>query len=117
MKRTLRVASIIIGIPISLFVTWFATVQYQDWRDIHPWERIERGETEQHVLQVVGQPTRVTVERSTYGTWESAHKVEDYEAESVKRFRYIPFSITGEEYDIEFDSSGRAVSKFHITSP
>ena len=48
---------------------------------------------------------------------EGAGKIEDHQAESVKQFRYIPFSITGEEYGIGFDSSGRAVSKFHITSP
>ncbi len=98
-------------------MAWFATVQYQDWHYIHPWERIERGDTEEHVLQVMGRPDRVMFEHSTYGTWESANKVEDYDAESVKQFRYIPFSITGEEYGIAFDASGHAVSKFHITSP
>ena len=45
------------------------------------------------------------------------HKVQEYEVESVKQFRYVPFSFTGEEYGIGFDSSGHAVSKFHITSP
>ena len=117
MKRALRVASIIIGIPLALFITWFAMVQYQDWRYIHPWERIERGDSEQHVLETMGRPDRVLFEHSAESTWESAHKIEDYHAESVKQFRYIPFSITGEEYGIGFDSSGRAVSKFHITSP
>jgi hypothetical protein len=116
-KRTLQVASIIIGIPLALFMTWFATVQYQDWRYIHPWERIQRGDTEEHVLKVMGRPHRVVFERSTYAPWESERKVEEYETESVKQFRYVPFSITGEEYGIGFDSSGHAVSKFHITSP
>ena len=117
MKRTLRVASIIIGIPLGLFVTWFTTVQYQDWRYIHPWERIQRGDTEQHVIELLGAPHRVIVERRTDATWESPQKIDEYDAESVKQYRYIPFSITGEEYGIGFDSSGRAVSKFHITSP
>ena len=117
MKRTLRVASILIGIPFALFITWFPIVQYHDWRYINPWERIERGDTEEHVLKVMGRPDRVVFERSTYAPWEGAGKIEDHQAESVKQFRYIPFSITGEEYGIGFDSSGHAISKFHITSP
>jgi len=100
-----------------MYVTWFAMVRYQDWRYINPWESIQRGDTEEHVLKVMGRPHRVIFERSTYAPWETEHKIEDYETESVKQFRYIPFSITGEEYGIGFDSSGHAVSKFHITSP
>jgi hypothetical protein len=105
-KRALRVASVIIGIPLALFITWFAMVQYQDWRYIHPWERIQRGDTEQHVLQVMGRPDRVLFEHSDKASWESEHKIDWYDAESVKQFRYIPFSITGEEYEVSFDSSG-----------
>jgi len=48
--------------------------------------------------------------------WETQEKI-DSDAVSVKEFRYVPFSIAGEEYSIGFDASGRAVSKFHITSP
>jgi len=116
-KRTLRVAGIVIAIPLAFFITWFASVQYDDWRYIHPWERIERGDTEQHVLQVMGRPSRILFEHADKASWESKDKIDWYDAESVKQFRYIPFSITGEEYGIGFDSSGRAVSKFHITSP
>jgi hypothetical protein len=116
-KRALRVASIIIGIPLALFVTWFAMVQYQDWRYIHPWERIERGDTEEHVLKIMGRPHRVVFEHSTYAPWETAHTIEENHVESVKQFGYIPFSITGEEYRVGFDESGHAVLKFHITSP
>jgi len=92
-------------------------VRYQDWRYINPWESIQHGDTEEHVLKVMGSPHRVILERSTYAPWETEHKIEENKAESVKQFRYIPFSITGEEYGIGFDSSGHAVSKFHITSP
>jgi hypothetical protein len=112
-----RIASAVIAVPVALWGLWFVTVQYQDWRYIHPWERIERGDTEEHILKVMGRPDRVVFEHSTYAPWETADKIEDYQAESVKQFRYIPFSITGEEYGIGFDSSGHAVSKFHITSP
>ena len=74
----------IVGIPLTLFMTWFAMVQYQDWRYIHPWERIERGDTEQHVLQVMGRPNRVLFEHSDKGSWESGHKIDWYDAESLK---------------------------------
>jgi hypothetical protein len=117
-KRSLvRIASAVIAVPVALWGLWFATVQYQDWRYINPWEYIQRGDTEEHVLRVMGRPDRVIFERGTYAPWESQHKVEEYQIDSVKQFRYIPFSFTGEEYGIGFDSSGHAVSKFHITSP
>ena len=118
MKRSLlRFATVAVAIPVTLWALWFATVQYQDWRYIHPWERIQRGDTEEHVLKVMGRPHRVVFERSTYAPWMHAQRVEELKAESVKQFRYIPFSITGEEYGVGFNESGHAVSKFHITSP
>jgi hypothetical protein len=117
-KRTVvRAAISLCAIPLALFVTWFAMVGYQDWRYINRWERIQRGDTEERILKVMGRPHRVVFERSTYAPWATEHKVQEYEVESVKQFRYVPFSFTGEEYGIGFDSSGHAVSKFHITSP
>jgi hypothetical protein len=117
-KRSLiRIASAVIAIPGALLGLWFATVQYQDWRYIHPWERIQRGDTEEHVLNIMGRPDRIVFERSTYAPWSNGHKIEENEVQSVKQFRYVPFSFSGEEYGIGFDSSGHAVSKFHITSP
>src|SRR5882672_3521026 len=101
------------GIPLALFVTWFAMVQYQDWRYIHPWERVARGDAEEHVVALLGRSHRVINEHSDKGSWESDKGIEYYDAESVKSFRYVPFSITGEEYEVSFDSSGRVVSKFH----
>jgi hypothetical protein len=116
-RSLLRFATVSIATVVALWVLWFATVQYQDWRYINPWERIQRGDTEEHVLKVIGRPDRIIFERNTYAPWESEHKIEEHEIESVKQFRYIPFSFSGEEYGIGFDSSGHAVSKFHITSP
>jgi hypothetical protein len=55
------------GIPLALFVTWFAMVQYQDWRYIHPWERVARGDTEEHVVALLARPHRVINEHSDKG--------------------------------------------------
>jgi hypothetical protein len=116
-RSLLRSAGVIVATLVALWAVWFATVQYQDWHYINPWKRILRGDTEEHVLKVMGRPDRVIFERSTYAPWESQHKIEEYGVESVKQFRYTPFSFTGEEYGVGFDASGHAVSKFHITSP
>ncbi len=88
-----------------------------DWRYIRPWQRVARGDSEERVVALLGRPHRVINEHSDKGSWESDKGIEYYDAESVKSFRYVPFSISGEEYEVSFDSSGRVVSKFHITSP
>ncbi len=107
----------IAAIPIGLVILWFADARYSDWRYIQPWQKVQRGDSEERVLALLGRPDRVIAEHSDKASWEFEHKVDWYDAESVKQFRYIPFSITGEEYGISFDSSGHAVSKVHITSP
>ena len=118
MKRSLvRIASTVIAIPVVLWGLWFATVQYQEWRYIHPWERVARGDSEDRVVALLGRPHRITTERIDQVAWESGHKIDWSEGECMKQFHYIPFSITGEEYDVGFDSSGQAVLKFHVTSP
>ena len=92
-------------------------VQYQHWRYIHPWERIERGDSEQHVLETDGTPRPCPLRaqrREHMGVSAQDRGLSCRVGEAVS---VILFSITGEEYRIGFDSSGRAVSKFHITSP
>ena len=89
----------------------------QDWRYVHPWQRVSRGDSEERVVALLGRPHRIVFEQTDKAAWESEHNIDWYNAESVKRYRYILLSITGEEYDVAFDSSGRAVSKFHVTSP
>jgi hypothetical protein len=108
---------VVIAIPTALVAAWFVTAQYEDWRYIRPWQRVARGDTEQRVIALLGRPHRIIAVHSDKATWEADGRVEWYDAESVKSFRYIPFSITGEEYEVSFDSSGRAVSKYHYTSP
>jgi hypothetical protein len=90
---------------------------YIDWRYVNPWHQVARGDTEDRVVTLVGHPHRVTTEPLDKVAWESKHTLDWYEADCVKQFHYVPFSITGEEYDVGFDSSGHVVSKFHVTSP
>jgi hypothetical protein len=116
-RRLVQLVAFVVAVPIALVALWFVIVQYQDWRYVHPWQRVARGDSEDHVVALLGRPHRVITERTQKVSWESEHHIDWYDAECVKQFRYIPFSITGEEYGIGFDSSGHAVSKFHITSP
>ena len=118
MKRTLvQLVVTVVALFGGVWALWFVSAQYEDWRYIRPWERVARGDTEERVVALLGRPHRVINEHSDKGSWESDKRIEYYDAESVKSFRYVPFSITGEEYEVSFDSSGRVVSKFHITSP
>ena len=116
-RRLLQLVAFVAAVPLALIALWFVTAQYEDWRYIRPWQRVARGDTEDRVVALLGRPHRVIMEHSTKASWESGHHVEWYDADSVKQFRYVPFSITGEEYEVSFDSSGHVVSKFHITSP
>src|SRR5260370_38975207 len=95
----------------------FVIAEYQDWRYVRPWQRVVRGDSEDRVVGLLGQPHRVTTLRSDKVSWESQHTIEGYDAECVKQFRYLPWSITGERYRVGFDPSGHAVSKYHLSSP
>jgi hypothetical protein len=116
-RRLLHLLAFVAAIPLALVMLVFAYAKYVDWRYITPWQKVARGDTEDHVIALLGQPHRIVFEHSDKAGWVSEHKIEWYDAESVKSFRYVPFSITGEEYEVSFDSSGRAVSEYHITSP
>jgi hypothetical protein len=116
-RRLLQLVAFVAAVPLALIALWFVTAEYEDWRYIRPWQRVARGDTEDRVVELLGRPHRVIMEHSTKGSWESDNHVKWYDADSVKQFRYVPFSITGEEYEVSFDSSGHVVSKFHITSP
>lgn len=116
-RRLLQLVAVVVAVPVVLAVLWFVIVQYQDWRYVRPWQQVARDDSEDHVVALLGRPHHVTAERTKRVSWESEHHIDWYDAEAVKEYRYIPFSITGEEYGVGFDSSGHAVSKFHITSP
>ena len=116
-KDLILLALTLAAAPIFLYGLWFGIVGYDDWRYIHPFNQVQHGDSEDRVVNLLGRPHRVVVERTTNAPWESESKIDWKQAESVKEFRYIPFSITGEEYVVGFDNSGRAVSKFHISSP
>ena len=116
-RRILQIVAFVAAIPVALVLLWFATAAYQDSRYVHPWQRVARGDSEDQVVALLGQPHKITAERGYKIAWESEHKINWSDGECVKQYHYIPFSITGEEYLVGFDSSGRAVMKFHITSP
>jgi hypothetical protein len=105
-RRLLQLVAFVAAVPLALLALWFGTAQYEDWRYIRPWQRVARGDTEDRVVALLGRPHRIIMEHSDKGSWESENKIEWFDAESVKDFRYVPLSITGEEYEVSFDSSG-----------
>lgn len=116
-RRILQLLSGVLGIPVAFILLFVAYGAYVDWRYVTPWEHVARGDTEDRVIALLGRPHRVIVQHSDKGSWQSDHHVEWFDADIAKDFKYVPFSITGEEYEVSFDPSGRVVSKFHITSP
>jgi hypothetical protein len=117
-KRSLiQLVVTVVALFGGVWALWFVSARYEDWRYIRPWQRVSRGDSEETVVALLGRPHRIVFEQTNNASWESEHNIDWYNAESVKRYRYIPLSMTGEEYDVAFDSSGRAVSKVHITSP
>ena len=112
-RQLLTLLLVVLIIPATVVGYSF----WVDWRYIEPCQKVTRGDSEEHVLASLGRPHRAVIERSDKASWESEHKIDWYDAESVKQFRYVPFSITREEYGIGFDSSGHAVSKIphHVT--
>jgi len=103
-RQLLTLLLVVLIIPATVVGYSF----WVDWRYIEPCQKVTRGDSEEHVLASLGRPHRAVIERSDKASWESEHKIDWYDAESVKQFRYVPFSITAEEYGIGFDSSGHA---------
>jgi hypothetical protein len=112
-RQLITVLLAVLAIPATVVGYSF----YVDWRYVEPWRKVARGDSEERVLALLGHPQRVIVEHSDKASWESEHKIDWYDAECVKQICYVPFSITGEEYCVGFDSSGHAISKVHVTSP
>jgi hypothetical protein len=116
-RRLVQLIAFVIALPLGLIVLWFVIVEYQEWRYERPWKRVTRGDSEEQVVALLGHPHRIGSDHTAKAAWESEHKIDWYNAECVKQFCYLPFSITGEEYCVGFDSSGHAASKYHVTSP
>ena len=87
------------------------------WRYDQPFERVARGDTEEHVIALLGKPHCIATEHQTKLAWRSGEHEEQFDGDCVVQFRYIPWSPTGDEYVIGFDPSKHAVSKYEITSP
>jgi hypothetical protein len=111
------VVAVIIAVPITLVVAWFVYSRYVIWRYDQPFERVARGDTEEHVIALLGKPHRIATEHQTRLAWRSGEHEQQFDGDCVVQFRYIPWSPTGDEYVIGFDSSKHATSKYEITSP
>jgi hypothetical protein len=107
----------ILALPAALVLLWFAYSRYVIWRYDQPFERVERGDTQERVITLLGKPHRTTAEHQTKLAWVSGDREEYFDGESVVQFRYAPWSPAGEEYIVGFDGTRRVVSKYEITSP
>ena len=81
-----------------------------------PYEHIARGDSESQILGRLGRPSRITGSPK-FVAFDSDFTVTENHGECVKEFWYVPVSITGEAYTVGFNSQGKAVSKYHYSSP
>lgn len=78
-RRLLQLIAFVVAVPIALVALWFVIVQYQDWRYVHPWQRVTRGDSEDRVVTLLGRPHRVITERTEKVSWESEHHIDWYD--------------------------------------
>jgi hypothetical protein len=80
--------------------------------------RVQRGDSPARVIELCGQPARVSVGLETNLWWEDSKHVYETNGTCVQEFHYYPpFTICGESWEIGFDARSNVVSKFHFISP
>jgi hypothetical protein len=108
----------VVGVLIGLLILPMAVAGVWAWclfAYVKPYERVRLGDTESHVLAILGKPDKIT------GPPENVAAGDDTilrvnQGECVRVFWYIP-PIAVEEYTVGFDSSARVVSKYRYSSP
>ena len=111
-RRVLWLLAVILMLPTIV-------VGYAFWIDhslIQPFEHIQRGDSESHVIARLGHPHRITGAPENV-VWVADGTVTKNQGNCVKEFWYEPFSLTGEAYTVGFNSDGEVVSKYHYSSP
>jgi hypothetical protein len=111
---TTRVAIIVLLVlTIALFSVWRrANTQQRRYESVSP------GMTEAEVSQLMGKPDKVQT-CGPFIQWDSEPKPNDRNTgQCVVQYVYkSPFLILPEQWSVGSDTSHRAVSKYHSTSP
>jgi hypothetical protein len=80
--------------------------------------RVQRGDSPARVIELCGQPARVSTGLETNLWWEDSKQVYQTNGACVQEFHYYPpFSICGESWEVGFDDRSNVVSKYHFISP
>lgn len=108
-------AKVVVGIIILIPVLYIGSCSVISRQREHGLAQVKKGESEQQVIQAMGQPA----DRETAG----GHRVAKYGAPECKapcaqRLWYPnPISLAGEAWSVDLDVSGHVVATDHIVSP
>ncbi|MGN6320334.1 MAG: hypothetical protein ACTHNE_01290 [Dyella sp.] len=104
------VVGLIVVIPL-LYIGSCSAVSHQRERGF---DQVKEGDTEQHVIQVMGQPT----DRETPSYRLAKYGAPECAAPCVQRLWYSnKMSLIGEAWSVELDGAGKVVHTAHLTSP
>lgn len=107
------VASLFLGAIIWVCWVWKCTEDCNN-----AFLRVQRGDSPARVIELCGQPARVTMGLETNMPWEDSREIDWTNGPCVQEFHYYPpFSIVGESWEIGFNDQSNAVSKYHFLSP
>jgi hypothetical protein len=121
MKATVEgraVVAALLGSAFLLVVIWFCWVWNRTEDCQFAYLQVQRGDSPARVIELCGQPARVTMGIETNLCWETSSQVYWTNGTCVQEFHYYtPFSIVGESWEIGFNNRSKVVSKFHLLSP
>ncbi len=108
----------VVGVLIGLLILPVAVAGVWAWclfAYVKPYERVRLGDTESHVLAILGKPDKITGPPENIASGDDT-TLRANQGECVRVFWYIP-PVAVEEYTVGFDSSARVVSKYRYSSP
>jgi hypothetical protein len=115
-KRTI-IVSVIVGLFVFVGFGWLAWASWRDHVDAAAYSQIGRGDSQQHVIGLLGQPRRISG-RPDNIAWDSEASIHANHGECVREFWYAPrLTISGDMWTIGFDDHDRVVSKYTYRSP
>jgi hypothetical protein len=109
------IAKIVVGIIILIPVLYIGSCTVISHQREHGLAQVKNGDSEQQVIQVMGQPA----DRETAGGNRVAkYGAPECKAPCAQRLWYPnPISPAGEAWSVDLDVSGHVIATDHIVSP
>ena len=117
-KNLFKLFIAILACGILLVIIWIGWVWERTERCRLVYMQVQRGDSPARVIELCGQPGRISFGLETNLWWEDSEHVYSTNGICIQEFHYYPpVSICGESWEIGFDAKSNVVSKFHFISP